>query len=1019
LSWPRAEDQANRWGGHLVTINDREEELWLRAQFGAHEHFWIGFNDIHVETDWEWASGEPVTYTNWWQWEPSNRSNEGEVENAAIMNWGGGEYIGGEWVHYYGDGWNDIPIDSRRRGIVEIPQPIVTFWDKESPARAVDGATADGVSEVVIQVVGIPEDADPHYVQISLPNGEEDGSIEPSDEPISNGVLRRTYLAPKDFVRRGHAEDAKADKREIKLSITTGSGGAEVKHQPFYLFKPPVVLIHGIWGKSSDFDAMGHYLTENYLGGNGVLVYADSYPNDRHFSQNVGEPARFLNMAIEKAKWEASEKPIVVKKADIVAHSMGGILSGLYVNSPGYRGDVNRIITIGTPHSGSELANWGLYFLYNERLPQKQRDITIRLFNSFGKSLTKGAVEDLQVGSEAIKGYRQQWSREIPVYAIRVTHEGGQPDSDLRKLYKLFWYWDHSLATGFFKGTDSPDWRRKPFDSLAVAVEEGLFGSRNCSDFVVSLTSQTGGASVYVDKPAKDHIKEPADPRVMLAVAEALNSPVSSFDQRGFSPPACNPPARVGVQVVPQDASVSMAGEESAETSGTGGGLTIVSPSNGDTFAPGDAVVVTVACDEGMCGEVFFLSQDSAMGGDDSTSCEFEFRANEEFLGPMPIAVWAMSDDGSFQYDYVEVNVVTNEIPEQIITLPSGPLYLEQGYDVILCVEGVYQAGVIRDITSLSATHYSSSDLNVIQVSPSGVITAKSKGWATVTVENSGVAEEIEIVVAPANAPSTPQLVDDFNDNIQGPQWGLFETDHDNCWLAETSQRLELRSVGGPESATMYRSSAWGLAGMRDFAFRVDFHYGDLTGKEGLLFLLLAPNIGDLDDRMVLAAGCDRDGPCFYCEVFDAGEKCHSARVSRSTADGTLYVRYIAESDELRLDYSGRDNSNGWQVLPGLLRGLWTFGPLSVGVGGVTAGVRLDSGEAYLDHFAIETGDIVHPADNNCDYVIGDLELSIYRARWRAGSVTDKDLHDAESLSKVGRYYWDPVSQGFKAGKGD
>ena len=29
LTWSQAEDQAIQWGGHLVTIRDRREELWL------------------------------------------------------------------------------------------------------------------------------------------------------------------------------------------------------------------------------------------------------------------------------------------------------------------------------------------------------------------------------------------------------------------------------------------------------------------------------------------------------------------------------------------------------------------------------------------------------------------------------------------------------------------------------------------------------------------------------------------------------------------------------------------------------------------------------------------------------------------------------------------------------------------------------------------------------------------------------------------------------------------------------
>ena len=119
MHWLQAEANAEEWGGHLVTVNDAEENLWLRNQFGTEEYFWIGFNDIKSEGDWEWVSGEPVTYTNWRTGEPNDKSGDGESEDAAIMNWGGGEQIDGEWFYYYGDNWNDVPINSYSRSIVE------------------------------------------------------------------------------------------------------------------------------------------------------------------------------------------------------------------------------------------------------------------------------------------------------------------------------------------------------------------------------------------------------------------------------------------------------------------------------------------------------------------------------------------------------------------------------------------------------------------------------------------------------------------------------------------------------------------------------------------------------------------------------------------------------------------------------------------------------------------------------------------------------------------------------------
>ena len=55
-------------GGHLATIDDPAEQDWLTEAFadartrnGAHEIAWIGY---HLDGEWQWISGEPVTYTN-------------------------------------------------------------------------------------------------------------------------------------------------------------------------------------------------------------------------------------------------------------------------------------------------------------------------------------------------------------------------------------------------------------------------------------------------------------------------------------------------------------------------------------------------------------------------------------------------------------------------------------------------------------------------------------------------------------------------------------------------------------------------------------------------------------------------------------------------------------------------------------------------------------------------------------------------------------------------------------------
>ena len=66
-----------------MTINDAAEDEWLVATFGT--QYWIGLNDIAVEGEWVWSSGEPVTYTNWFPGEPNNTG--GTEDAAKIENW--------------------------------------------------------------------------------------------------------------------------------------------------------------------------------------------------------------------------------------------------------------------------------------------------------------------------------------------------------------------------------------------------------------------------------------------------------------------------------------------------------------------------------------------------------------------------------------------------------------------------------------------------------------------------------------------------------------------------------------------------------------------------------------------------------------------------------------------------------------------------------------------------------------------------------------------------------------------
>jgi glucose/arabinose dehydrogenase len=116
LSWEDAQEEAKDLGGNLVTINDAAEEKWLRETFGSREDFWIGINDREAEGQFEWASGETVTYTNWAEGQPNDLYG---IQDYGAMNFRGT------------DRWNDNFFFTRFQGIIEIksddPNPVFTY----------------------------------------------------------------------------------------------------------------------------------------------------------------------------------------------------------------------------------------------------------------------------------------------------------------------------------------------------------------------------------------------------------------------------------------------------------------------------------------------------------------------------------------------------------------------------------------------------------------------------------------------------------------------------------------------------------------------------------------------------------------------------------------------------------------------------------------------------------------------------------------------------------------------------
>lgn len=124
--WVPSEAEAVSLGGHLVSINNAAENQWILDTFldfhGAPNWMeWIGLTEVLPydpnNRQWQWISGDPVTYTNWDQGEPSS-----PAEHYVMFD------QNGRW-HDLADGSFPPPFNYQAAIVEVTPEPstLVTF----------------------------------------------------------------------------------------------------------------------------------------------------------------------------------------------------------------------------------------------------------------------------------------------------------------------------------------------------------------------------------------------------------------------------------------------------------------------------------------------------------------------------------------------------------------------------------------------------------------------------------------------------------------------------------------------------------------------------------------------------------------------------------------------------------------------------------------------------------------------------------------------------------------------------
>ncbi len=125
--WESAQEIAKKFQGHLVTINNQDEndllidtfKIPLESDPNQYESLWIGLTDKDTEGKFQWINGEKVTYTNWDQGQPDHLQDTEDYGYLQLSD--------GQWGDLPKDGFttkDDPPLSLPLRGIIEIDAPV-------------------------------------------------------------------------------------------------------------------------------------------------------------------------------------------------------------------------------------------------------------------------------------------------------------------------------------------------------------------------------------------------------------------------------------------------------------------------------------------------------------------------------------------------------------------------------------------------------------------------------------------------------------------------------------------------------------------------------------------------------------------------------------------------------------------------------------------------------------------------------------------------------------------------------
>jgi pimeloyl-ACP methyl ester carboxylesterase len=357
------------------------------------------------------GGGILTTFESGWFASPTGTQGFSGVETIDLNTGGYSQTVEGFGNNFIGDGCSDVfqvrvsgsisitlipdtpitslailnPYSCTLKGYSCTTVPSATtgpLTGQVTSAPLASAISADGQSAAVI-VVSSADSTDPVQLTLSGPPGFSGalGSLSPYDSNFLNKQPSGTnpltvnshycdsnnncfflalLWAPQGM--SGGLRAAPTTNAFAPVPLTIVATQASSSPQATILLQPPpLVLVHGIWSSAAQaWPPFEQWLSANYPH---RLIFPADYKRYNYYDFSVQPIQAALEKEIADALAAAAAQGFVARRVDVVAHSMGGLVTRYYIEKgPPFAlsylpiDPIHKLITIGTPELGSALA---------------------------------------------------------------------------------------------------------------------------------------------------------------------------------------------------------------------------------------------------------------------------------------------------------------------------------------------------------------------------------------------------------------------------------------------------------------------------------------------------------------------------------------------------------------------------------------------------------------------------------------------------------------------------------------